>query len=91
MLPPARRERLAGESDEPARAKSSLRELAERALLAHYAAAAAVIAPMLGLACFSAYLAWHAGDGTAWFANQAAWPNNMGQPPPPVVLCTNVM
>ena len=46
-------------------------------------AAAAVIAPMLGLACFSAYLAWHAGDGTAWFANQAAWPNNMGQPPPP--------
>jgi hypothetical protein len=43
---------------------------------------AAVIAPVLGLLCFSAYLAWHVGNRSAWFVNQAAWPNNLGQPPP---------
>jgi hypothetical protein len=47
---------------------------------------AAVIAPALGVLCFSAYLAWHVGDPAAWFANQAAWPNHPGQPPPSSTL-----
>ena len=42
--------------------------------------AAAVIAPMLGVVCFSAYLAWRVGNGSAWFVDQAAWPDNLGQP-----------
>jgi hypothetical protein len=44
--------------------------------------AAAVLTPALGVLCFSAYLAWHVGDATAWLANQAAWPNNFGIRPP---------
>jgi hypothetical protein len=43
---------------------------------------AAAIAPILGMLCFSAYLAWRVGDPFVWLANQAAWPNNAGQPPP---------
>ena len=42
----------------------------------------AVIAPVLGVLSFSAYLAWRVGDATAWLADQAAWPNNMGIPSP---------
>ena len=45
---------------------------------------AAVLAPVLGVLGFSAYLAWHVGDAAAWLTNQAAWPNNLGQPPPDV-------
>ena len=44
--------------------------------------AAAVVAPMLGALGFSAYLAWHVGDWSAWLATQAAWPDNFGQRPP---------
>ena len=44
----------------------------------------AVVAPILGVMCFSAYLAWHVGDARAWFVNQAAWPDNFGQRLPPV-------
>jgi hypothetical protein len=48
----------------------------------HWAARlGAVIAPVIGALCFSAYLAWRVGDATAWIANQAAWPHNMGAPP----------
>jgi hypothetical protein len=43
---------------------------------------AAVIAPIVGALCFSAYLAWHVGDPSVWFANQAAWSNSLGQSPP---------
>jgi hypothetical protein len=39
---------------------------------------AAVLAPIFGVLCFSAYLAWRVGDATAWLANQAAWPNDFG-------------
>jgi hypothetical protein len=42
---------------------------------------AAVLAPALGLGCYSAYLAWHVGDGRAWLSDQAAWPNNLGIAP----------
>jgi Mannosyltransferase (PIG-V) len=44
----------------------------------------ATIAPVVGVLCFSAYLGWRVGDPLAWIANQAAWPNNLGQPPPTV-------
>jgi Mannosyltransferase (PIG-V) len=44
--------------------------------------AAAVLAPVAGVLCFSAYLAWRVGDATAWVANQAAWPDNFGIHPP---------
>ena len=44
----------------------------------------AVVAPILGVMCFTAYLAWHVGDARAWFVNQAAWPDNFGQRLPPV-------
>jgi hypothetical protein len=44
----------------------------------------ATIAPVVGVLCFSAYLGWHVGKPTAWIANQAAWPNDMGQLPPTV-------
>jgi len=44
----------------------------------------ATIAPVVGVLCFSAYLGWQVGNPTAWIANQAAWPNNLGQPPPTV-------
>jgi hypothetical protein len=43
-----------------------------------WARGAAVLAPVLGLGCYSAYLAWQVGDGRAWLSNQAAWPNNLG-------------
>ena len=43
---------------------------------------AAAMTPALGVLVFSAYLAWRLGDPTAWLANQAAWPNNFGIPPP---------
>jgi mannosyltransferase PIG-V len=43
---------------------------------------AAVLAPVAGVLCFSAYLAWRVGDATAWLANQAAWPDNFGIHPP---------
>jgi hypothetical protein len=36
------------------------------------------IAPVLGVLCFSAYLGRHVGNSTAWIADQAAWPNNLG-------------
>jgi hypothetical protein len=39
---------------------------------------AAAIAPLLGALGYSVYLAWRVGDATAWIANQAAWPNNLG-------------
>jgi hypothetical protein len=39
---------------------------------------AAAVTPVVGVLCFSAYLAWRVGDATAWLANQAAWPNNFG-------------
>jgi hypothetical protein len=44
----------------------------------------AVVAPILGVLCFSAYLAWHVGDARAWLVNQAAWPDNFGRHPPDV-------
>jgi len=44
---------------------------------------AAVLAPVAGMLCFSAYLAWRVGDATAWLANQAAWPDNFGIHPAP--------
>jgi hypothetical protein len=47
-----------------------------------WARSAAVLAPVLGLGCYSAYLAWHVGDGRAWISGQAAWPNNLGIAPP---------
>jgi hypothetical protein len=34
---------------------------------------AAVIAPIVGLLCYCAYLGWRFGDPIAWFAGQAAW------------------
>jgi hypothetical protein len=43
---------------------------------------AAVLAPVLGVLSFSAYLAWRVGDGSAWLADQAAWPNNFGRVTP---------
>ena len=43
---------------------------------------AAVVAPLLGALCFSAYLAWQFGNATAWIADQAAWPHNLGVEPP---------
>jgi hypothetical protein len=45
-----------------------------------WARSAALLAPAVGLGCYSAYLAWHVGDGGAWLSNQAAWPNNLGIP-----------
>jgi hypothetical protein len=39
---------------------------------------AAAMAPAVGVLCFSAYLALHVGNATAWLANQAAWPDNFG-------------
>jgi hypothetical protein len=44
---------------------------------------AAVMAPVIGVLCFSAFLAWRVGDATAWIANQAAWPYNLGVVVPP--------
>jgi hypothetical protein len=44
---------------------------------------AAVIAPAIGVICFSAYLAWRFGDPAAWFAGQAAWASQPGTRPPP--------
>jgi hypothetical protein len=46
---------------------------------------AAAVTPVFGVLCFSAYLAWHVQDATAWLANQAAWPDNfgIGRPEPP--------
>jgi Mannosyltransferase (PIG-V) len=44
----------------------------------------ATIAPIAGVLCFSAYLGWRVGNPIAWIANQAAWPNNLGHPPPTV-------
>jgi Gpi18-like mannosyltransferase len=41
---------------------------------------AAVIAPVVGVVCFSAYLMWRVGDATAWLTDQAAWPDNFGSP-----------
>ena len=32
-----------------------------------------MIAPVLGVLCYCAYLWWRFGDPTAWFAGQAAW------------------
>jgi hypothetical protein len=45
-------------------------------------ALAAVLAPLLGALGFSAYLAWQFGGATAWIADQAAWPHNLGVQPP---------
>jgi Gpi18-like mannosyltransferase len=39
---------------------------------------AAVVAPVAGVVCFSAYLMWRTGDATAWLTDQAAWPDNFG-------------
>ena len=41
-----------------------------------------LLTPVVGVLCFSAYLGWRVGDPTAWISDQAAWPNNFGQPPP---------
>jgi hypothetical protein len=46
------------------------------------ARSATVLAPVLGLGCYSAYLACQTGDGFAWLSDQAAWPNNLGIAPP---------
>jgi hypothetical protein len=46
-------------------------------------AAAATIAPLVGVAVFCAYLWWRFGSPTAWIVDQAAWPNNFGRVPPP--------
>jgi len=43
---------------------------------------AAAIAPVLGMLCYSAYLAWRVGDATAWLADQAAWSNIPPLQPP---------
>ena len=37
------------------------------------ARSAAVIAPVLGVLSYCAYLWWRFGDPTAWLAGQAAW------------------
>jgi hypothetical protein len=44
--------------------------------------AIAAAAPVLGVLCFSAYLFSTVGNGTAWIANQAAWPRDLNAPPP---------
>jgi hypothetical protein len=44
--------------------------------------AAAILAPIVGPLCFTAYLAWRVGNGLAWVAGQAAWPDNLGIHPP---------
>jgi hypothetical protein len=49
----------------------------------------AAIAPLIGALCFSVYLAWRVGNPTAWIADQAAWPYNMGMVPPGVGLWSN--
>jgi hypothetical protein len=43
---------------------------------------AAVIAPILGVVCYCAYLAWRFADPIAWFSGQAAWSSTPGQLPP---------
>src|SRR4051812_19913816 len=45
-------------------------------------AAAAVLMPIAGMLCYCGYLGWRFGDPIAWIANQAAWPDNFGIPPP---------
>ena len=48
---------------------------------ASVARAAAVIAPVLGVGCYCAYLWWRFGDPLAWFKGQAAWGTRPGQLP----------
>jgi hypothetical protein len=50
---------------------------------------AAVLAPLVGTVCFTAYLAWRVGNGGAWLAGQAAWPDNFGIHPPPPLHAMN--
>ena len=44
---------------------------------------AAVIAPVLGVLCYCAYLWWRFGDPIAWLAGQAAWGRPGELPPEP--------
>jgi hypothetical protein len=44
---------------------------------------AAVIAPVLGILCYCAYLWWRFDDPTAWFRGQAAWGSRAGAVPEP--------
>jgi hypothetical protein len=44
---------------------------------------AAIAAPVAGVLCYCAYLAWRFGAPLAWLAGQAAWGTQPGQPPPP--------
>jgi hypothetical protein len=43
---------------------------------------AAVIAPILGVLCYCAYLWWRFDDPLAWFKGQAAWGSRPGHLPP---------
>ena len=48
---------------------------------------AAMLAPAIGVVCFSVYLTWRFGEPAAWLAGQAAWSSQPGtRPPPPAGL-----
>jgi hypothetical protein len=57
-------------------------EAAEKTSLAAFARGAAVIAPVLGVLCYCAYLWWRFGDPIAWFKGQAAWGGRPPELPP---------
>jgi mannosyltransferase PIG-V len=56
-------------------------ETAERKYFPVISRGAAVIAPILGVLCYCAYLWWRFDDPIAWLKGQAAW-GRPGQPPP---------
>ena len=56
-------------------------EPAEKTWFSALARSAAVMAPVLGVLCYCAYLWWRFGDPTAWLAGQAAW-GRPGEAPP---------
>jgi hypothetical protein len=58
-------------------------EHAEKMSCSAIARAAPVIAPILGVLCYCAYLGWRFGDPIAWYRGQAAWGRPGPLPPEP--------